>query len=88
MTKTKATLSSLSLLFWNSLLFPYEEFLVFSSVFHFFSRDFRGSVGITKSFFLVIFLAFFQKIKERKDRVQSAPPRLPTRLYYFSNFIR
>ena len=34
-------LSFLSLLFWNSFLFPCEEFLVFLSVFPFFSRDFR-----------------------------------------------
>ena len=41
------TLSFLSLFFWNSLFFsPCEEFLVFLSVFPFFSRDFWGSVGI------------------------------------------
>ena len=49
--------------------FPGEEFLVFSSVFPFFSRDFRGSVGIKNPCFLVVFRAFCpQKKKERKDR--------------------
>ena len=47
---------------------PCKEFLVFLSVFPFFSRDFRGSVGIKNPCFLVVFLATFQKNKERKDR--------------------
>ena len=55
--------------FWISLFFsPCEDFLVFSSVFPFFSRDFRGSVGIKNLFFLLVFPAFFLKNKERKDR--------------------
>ena len=33
------------------VFFPCEEFLVFSSVFPFFSKDFRGSVGINESLF-------------------------------------
>ena len=46
-----------------------EDFLVFLSVFPFFSRDFRGSVGITNPLFsLVVCRASFQKNKERKDR--------------------
>ena len=48
--------------------FPCEEFLVFLSVFPFFSRDFGGAVGIKILVFWVVFLAFFQKSKERKDR--------------------
>ena len=48
-----------------------EEFLVFWGVFPFFSRDFRGSAGIKILVFLVVFLAFFPKNKERKDRVDS-----------------
>ena len=58
----------LSLLFWNSLFFPCEEFLGFLSAFPFFSRDFRGLVGIKNPCFFVVFLAFFPKSKERKDR--------------------
>ena len=52
--------------------FPCEKFLVFLSVFPFFSRDFRGSVG-TKNpcFLLVFFRAFFQK-KEGKEGQGSA----------------
>ena len=62
------------LVFFEFLVFlPGEDFLVFLSVFPFFSRDFRGSAGIKKSlFFLVVFLAVFQKNKERKDRVWEA----------------
>ena len=46
------TLSFLSLSFWISLFFsPCEDVRVFSSIFPFFSRDFRGSVGIKKSLF-------------------------------------
>ena len=63
-------LSFLSLFFLQFLVFsPCEEFLVFLSVFSFFSRNFRGSVGIKNPcFFLVVFLAFFQKKKTRKGR--------------------
>ena len=46
-----------------------EEFLFFSSVFPFFSGDFRGSVGITNPCFWVVFLAFFPK-KTRKGRTR------------------
>ena len=51
------------------VFFPCEEFLVFLSVFPFFSRDFRGSVGIKNPCFLGGFPCDFQKNKERKDRV-------------------
>ena len=56
------------LVFLEFLVFsPCEIFLVVLTVFHFFSRDFRGSVGIKKSlFFLVVFPAFFQK-KQGKE---------------------
>ena len=46
-----------------------EEFLVFSNVFPFFSRDFRGSVGIKNPCFFGGFPCLFPKNKERKDRV-------------------
>ena len=51
------TLSFLSLLCWNSLCFfcPLEDFLVFFERFPFFSRDFRGSVGMK---ILVFFVGF------------------------------
>ena len=54
--------------------FPCEDFLLFLSDFAFFSRDFRGSVEIKILVFLIVFLAFFQKSKERKDRVGFYPP--------------
>ena len=57
------------LVFLEFLVFsPARNSLFFSSVFPFFSRDFRGSVGIKNPCFLVVFRAFFQKTKERKDR--------------------
>ena len=57
------------LVFWEFLVFfPCEDFLVFLSDFAFFSRDFRGSVGIKNPCFLIVFLAFFQKNKEGKDQ--------------------
>ena len=65
------TLSFLSLFFWNSLVFSAcEEFLVFTSVLPFFSRDFRGSVGIKNPCFFGGFpcLSPKKKNKERKDR--------------------
>ena len=46
--------------------FPCEEFLVFSSVFPFFSRDFRGSVGITNPCFFGGFPCLFPK-KQGKE---------------------
>ena len=56
--------------FWNSLFFfPSKDFLVFLNVFPFFSRDFRGSVGIKNPCFFGGFPCLFQKNKERKDRV-------------------
>ena len=63
------------LVFWNSLFFsPCEEFLVFLSVFPFFSRDFRGSVGIKNPCFFGCFPCLFpKKNKERKDRVGPGP---------------
>ena len=82
----KKTLSFLSLFFWNSLFFfCCEDFLFFLSVFPFFSRDFRGSVGIKNPCFLVVFLAVFQK-KTRKGRTGNAPfncgnANLPNRLH-------
>ena len=59
------------LVFLEFLVFsPCEEFLVFLSVFPFFSRDFRGSVGIKNPcFFWWFSLPFSKKNKERKDRV-------------------
>ena len=51
------------------VFFLSKEFLVFFSVFPFFSRDFRGSLGTKKILvFWVVFLAVFQKSKERKIR--------------------
>ena len=50
--------------------FPCEEFLVFLSVFPFFSRDFRGSVKIKILFFWWFSWPFSKKNKERKDRVR------------------
>ena len=49
-----------------------EEFLVFLSVFLFFSRDFRGSVGTKNPCFLVVFLAFSKK-KPGKEEQGSGP---------------
>ena len=43
-----------------------EEFLAFFSGFPFFPRDFRGRLRIKTLLFLVVFLAVFQKNKERK----------------------
>ena len=58
------------LVFWDFLVFlPCEDFLVFFERFSLLFRDFRRSVGIKNPCFLVVFLAFFQKNKERKDRV-------------------
>ena len=66
----------LSLFFWNSFFFPpCEEFLVFFLSVPFFSRDFRGSVGIKNPCFFwggVVFPAFFQK-KTRKGRTGYMP---------------
>ena len=45
-----------------------QEFLAFFSVFPFFPRDFGGSPRIKILAFLVVFLAVFQKSKERKIR--------------------
>ena len=50
------------------VFFPCEEFLVFLSVFPFFSRDFRGSAGIKNPCFFWRFSWPFSKNKERKDR--------------------
>ena len=48
---------------------PCEDFLVFLTVFPFFSRHFRGSVGIKNPcFFFGGFPCLFLKNKERKDR--------------------
>ena len=60
----------LSLLFWISLLFCFSRnSLAFLSVFPFFSKDFRGSEETEILAFLVVFLAFSQKSKEKKIRV-------------------
>ena len=68
------TLSFLSLFFWISLFFfPCEEFLVFLSVFPFFSRDFRGSVGIKNPCFFGGFPRVFQK-KQGKEGQGTLPP--------------
>ena len=67
----RITLSFLSLLFWNSLHFSSSRnsFPYFSGVLPFFSRDFRGSVGIKKSLFSWWFsLPFPPKKKTRKGR--------------------
>ena len=54
--------------FWEFLVsFPCEEFLVFSSVFPFFSRDFRGSVGIRNPCFFGGFPCLFPE-KQGKGR--------------------
>ena len=67
------SLSVLSLFFLEFLcFFPLQGFPFFLSMFPFFSSDYRGSVGTKKILvFLVVFLAFFskKKNKERKDRV-------------------
>ena len=48
---------------------PCEDFLAFGGVFPFFSRDFLGFGRDKNSYFLVVFLPFFQKkSKERKPR--------------------
>ena len=53
--------------FWNSLFFlPGEDFLVFLSVFPFFSRDFRGSAGIKNPCFFGGFPCRFPK-KQGKE---------------------
>ena len=49
------------------VFFPCEEFLVFSSVFPFFSRDFRGSVGIKNPCFFGGFPCLFPKKKQGKE---------------------
>ena len=55
------------LVFLEFLVFcPCEEFLVFSSVFPFFSRDFRGSVGTKKPCFFGGFPCLFPK-KQGKE---------------------
>ena len=52
------------------VFFPCEDFLVFLSVFPFFSRDFRGSAGIRNPCCFGGFPCRFpKKNKERKDRV-------------------
>ena len=59
------------LVFWEFLVFfPSEEFLVFFTVFPFFSRDFRGSVGLRNPclFWWFSLPCFLKKNKERKDR--------------------
>ena len=76
-TERATTLSFLSLFCLEFLVFsPLQGFpFVFLSVFPFFSRDFRGSVGIKNPcFFWVAFLAFSKKNKERKDRVRTLGP--------------
>ena len=53
------------LVFWEFLVFfPCEDFLVFLSVFPFFSRDFRGSEGIKNPFFLWFFLPLSKKTRK------------------------
>ena len=54
---------------------PCEEFLVFLSVFPFFSRDFRGSVGIKNPCFFGGFPCLFPK-KQGKEGQGSLPERL------------
>ena len=49
-------------------LFLSKEFLAFFSVSPFFLRDFRGSLGMKNPWFCVVFLAVFQKSKERTIR--------------------
>ena len=76
------TLSFLSLCFWNSLLFsPCEEFLVFSSVFPFFSRDLRGSVEIKNPCFFGGLPCPFQKKqgKEGQGTPRNGPETDPKR---------
>ena len=65
----EVSLSFLSLFFEIPCFLSCMDFLVFLSVFPFYSRDSRGSVGIKILVFLC-FLAFSQKKKhkERKDR--------------------
>ena len=61
------------LVFFEFLVFwPCKEFLVFLSVFPFFSRDFRGSAGIKKSLFFGWFSLPFSK-KTRKGRTGKIP---------------
>ena len=55
------------LVFWEFLVFfPCEDFLVFLGVFPFFSRDFRGSVGIKYPCFFGGFTCLFPK-KQGKE---------------------
>ena len=49
------------------VFFPCEDFLVFLSVFPFFSRDFRGSVGIKNPCFFCWFSLPFSKKKQGKE---------------------
>ena len=59
----------LFLVFWGDFLVfvSFKDFLAFLSGFPFFSRDFRGSEGITNPcFFLSVFLAFLAKKKSKK----------------------
>ena len=62
------------------VFFPCEEFLVFSSVFPFFSRDFRGSVGIKNPcFFGGLPCLYPKKKKARKGRTGCLLVRVPNR---------
>ena len=65
------------LVFWEFLVFsPCEEFLVFLSVFPFFSKDFRGSVGIKNPCFFRGFPCLFPK-KQGKEGQGILRPTLP-----------
>ena len=68
--ETGSSLSFLSLFFLEFLVFsPCEEPLVFLIVFPFFSRDFRGSVGIKNPcFFWWFSLPFSKKNKEKEGQ--------------------
>ena len=79
------TLSFLSLFFWNSLFFALQGIPCFLSVFRFFSRDFRGSVGIKILVFLVVFLAIFKKT--RKGRTGMCRGRRRGGRNFISSFV-
>ena len=57
------------------VFFPSEDFLVFLSVFPFFSKDFRGSVGKKILVFSMVFLAIFQKNNPEGPRIEKIQSR-------------
>ena len=69
---------------------PCEDFIVFLTVFPFFSRDFRGSVGIKNPCFFGGFPCLFSKKKKktRKGRTGYFPSFSPVFPRFFPEFFR